>query len=657
MATGQAFGKALPDGTYCPAIESNYGIHYKIPFVGQDWHVDWFSGSRSSYYYEEGTKQPVTWFDYSDKCAALAEARNYRYWSDFTSTYSILLNGSDSAIYESDIWKATYNEFLSDIQFLWGSPEEGGVFIIKSADDPTDIKSLKYFIGILWGLYTQERTDPNTGDTYSFYLLSVNLVGSLRHSLNRFKKVAWFVYNNTAYPDGEDVTNGYSYFSAFLAGEPDQWYTTSNVTSLRTELPEACTNNINYVGYDITISDIPVFEIMRPNNAWGWYGQTDNAEIDIFDWSPSLDEWEQISGIPSGGYELDPSSGGGFSGDGGGNGSPDVEGDEIIDESMEALNSLTCINSGLVTLYRPTPAELSSFAGFLYTGIDDTAAAQLKKLITNPLEYIIFVALCKFTPPISGEREEISFCGIGSGVTCDKISQQFYELDCGTLYFKEQFASFLDYSPNSKIKVYLPFCGCHEINCDDAVGSYIHIKYRIDLLSGCCVAKIIINRAARSTAPKDCRVNSIVYEFTGNIYLTMPLTATDWRGFYSSLVGLVGGVAGALTGGVGGAVALGGSVANSVMAQKVNVNRSGAIGSSYGYMGQNKPYIILERPIQSVPNSWGMFEGYTSNIYATIGDLKGYTEIDANTIWTKNIPCTDAEADEIRQLFNTGVYL
>lgn len=657
MATGAPNEKALPDGTRCPTIERTYGIHYKIPYVGQNWRDVWFSGSMTSFYYEEGTSTTVTWTDYSHACEKLASARNFRYWSDFTATYDVLLNGSFSSVYESDTWKNAYNNFLNDTSFLWGSPEEGGVFIVKAADNPSSMGSLAYWICMWWGLYTKRQWNSSLGDFDDFYKIDINNIGSNRHSLNQFKKVAWFVYNNTYYRDGEDVQNNYSYYSAFLAGAPNRWYDTSLVTAVDWDLNcEEVTDNCNYVGYDITISDIPVFEIQRPVKAWGWASGSDNSHIDIYDWRPD-DTWTQIEGVPADGYNLDPSSGGGYAGQGGGEGSPDTDGDDISDEDLGDLNSLTAINSGLVTLYRPTTAELTSFANFLYSGITDSAATQLKKLIANPLEYVIFVALCKFTPPISGEREEIAFCGIGSGVWSDKISNQFYDLDCGTVYFKEQFASFLDYSPNSKVKLYLPFVGCYELSVDDLVGSAVHIKYRIDLLSGCCVAKVKVSRQARSTAPKDCRINSIIYEYTGNVYLNMPLSATDWRGAYQSLVGLVGGVAGGLAGGVGGALAIGNSVASSVLSQKVSVNRSGQIGSAYGYLGQDKPYFILERPIQSVPNQWSSYAGYTSNILYRVGNLSGYTESDPKTVWSMNLHCTDGEANEIKSLFETGVYL
>lgn len=659
MATGAPYEKALPDGTRCPTIEQSYGVHYKIPYVGQEWRTAWFSGSLSSYFYEEGTSGPMTWIDYSHNCEQLADSRNYRYWADFQATYSALFEGSWESVYNSDTWKNLYNELMSDISFLWGSPEEGGVFIVKAADNPSSLSSLRYWIVSWWGTYKQKQWNESIGDFEYKYKIAVSNAGNNRHSLNRFKKAAWHVFNNVSYPTGEEPQNSYSYYSVFLAGSPDVWYTTSNVTNVQRNLNcEDVTQDYKYVGYDITIADVPVFEIQRPVHAFGWSteGYPDNAQVHIWDWRPD-DTWEQIEGVPADGYNLDPTADAGISGDGGGNGSPDTNGDDVSDEDLGDLNSLTAINSGLVTLYRPTTAELTSFANFLYSGITDSAATQLKKLIANPLEYVIFVALCKFTPPISGVREEIAFCGIGSGVWSDKISNQFYDLDCGTVYFKEQFATFLDYSPNSKVKLYLPFVGCYDLSVDDLVGSYVHVKYRIDLLSGCCVAKVNIYRTARSTAPSDCSINSIIYEYTGNVYLNMPLSATDWRGAYQSLVGLVGGVAGGLAGGVGGALAIGNSVASSVLSQKVSVNRSGQIGSAYGYLGQSKPYLILERPIQSVPNRWGSYAGYVSNTYQTIKNLKGYTETDPKTVWSMNMHCTDAEATEIKSLFETGVYL
>lgn len=651
MATGKStYSHSIGSGKeeiYLPSIEESYGIHYKVPLIGQSWSDISFPHGRQWYYYEEDTGSPMMMFDYSSNCQEISSAPKNIYFSDFTSRYELLFSGNATEEqYQSDTWKTLYNNLLEEISFLWGSPSEGGAFIVNnyySASSPA------FQIYMWWGLYSKTETVQEV--TTTVYKVAVQNCGSNRHSYAQLQHVGWCVYNSVSYPDGGSPTiTAHTYWSMLLGGAPNKVYmgtVTGNQGAFGLEVATA----------DVTFLPYPTqqgFYVDVPERAWYFEGSSDNSQVDCWDWRPES-PWTQIEGVPENGYETavptdNTSTGGGTI--------PDQTGDDIDDESLTDLNSLTAINSGLVTLYRPTTSELTSFANFLYTGITDSIANQLKKLVTNPLDYVIFVALCKFAPPIYG-REEIAFCGVGSGVSADKIVNQFYDLDCGTIHFREQYRSFLDYSPNSKVKIYLPFGGIHELNIDECMGSAISVKYRIDLLSGSAVAKVKITRDRRDTAPFDCSIDSFIYEYPCNVYLTMPLSATDWRGTYQSLVSLAGGVVGGVaTGGVGGAMSIATSVASAVTSNKVSVSRSGQIGSSYGYLGQDDPYLILERPITSVPSQYESWEGLNSNILERVGNMSGYTEIDTDTMWTDSFGyATKEECDMIKELFNGGIYL
>lgn len=651
MATGTSkYSHSIGSGEqeiYLPSIEESYGIHYKEPLIGQTWRTLSFPNNRMWYYYEEDSKSKITTYDYKANCIALQDRPKYIYASDFWSKYDLLFSGDATDVeYESDTWKTLYNELLEDISFLWGSPSEGGAFIFNNYWSES---SPGFQICMWWGLYSKEIIVEEVA--YTHYKIAVQACGSQRHSYAQMQSAGWCVYNSVSYPDGSSPTiTSSTYWTLLLCGNSSKCYM-GNVLGNEGAFPlSIATSVIDY--FDTSVGSY--YTVPTPERAWYFEGGSDNAQVDCWDWRPD-ETWTQIEGIPKNGYDTPVPSSNITTGNGT---LPDDSGDDIGDEDLTDLNSLTAINSGLVTLYRPTQAELSSFASFLYTGITDSIADQLKKLVTNPLDYVIFVALCKFAPPIYG-REEIAFCGVGSGVSADKITNQFYDLSCGNITFREQYNSFLDYSPNSKVKIYLPYCGVHELNIDECMGSTIAVKYRIDLLSGSGVAKVKITRNKRNTAPFDCSINSYIYEFPCNVYLTMPLSATDWRGTYQSLVSLAGGViTGAATGGIGGAMSIASSVASAVTSNKVSVNRSGQIGSSYGYLGENKPYLILERPITSIPERFEMWEGLESNITAKVANLSGYTEIDTDTLWSDSFGhATQEECKMIKDIMNGGVYL
>lgn len=645
VVVSYGYWQNLSDGTYLPSIESGYGIDYEIPFVGSEQTV-YFPFNRIWDYYSQGVQTPIIWKDFSENCNECASKPNYRYSSDFWARHTTLTNGfTDITEQQLDALKAAFD---SDVSWLWGSLDEGGAFIFKSADNPSDINSLRYRVYMCWGEFEREPENPDYSDGKYFYYFST-MDGSNRKYLEQMYKVGFFIDADDSAIEQNSIMG--IYYCTNISDNRMFCGNVSGSSSVFMEPPEVCTAMPEWEA-----GLASEFWVETPVRAWYFEGGSTNSKSHLYGFHMDNTIW--ISGNPFSDDEYgdEPSGTGGTNTSGGGYGTPATDTGDVDGESADDLNQLTAINSGLATLFNPTQAELASFANWLYTDITDNIADQLKKLQTNPIEYILFVSLCKFNPPTSG-RMEIGFAGFGSGVSAQKISNQFMEIDCGTIDYKEQFCSFLDY--HSKVQIYLPFCGTHELNVDDVMGSRINVNYLIDLLSGSCIARVKITRSVRATAPQDSRVNDVIYEFQGNVYLSMPISSTDWRGTYQALINLAGSVFnGAASGGGYGAVA--GAVtgaANAIMAEKVTVSRSGQAGSAYGFMNNKKPYLILERPIQSVPVNWGGFEGYMSNNRAKIGNLKGYTETDPNTVWSDNIHCTDSEAEEIRSMFNSGVYL
>lgn len=644
MATYKTLpASSVQDEVYCPSIIYQYGPHYYSNFIGDEWKTERLPNNRAWYFYEEGNQQPVTWFDYTNLCNRLTAKNNFNYYGDFESRHEYLLEGFAPEEYGSDTYNQYVDAFNNDVEWIYGSIEDGGVFVIKTANQNAQSSSDMYYrIQICYGIY-QYNDEHDHGD---YYVALGNVSNKI--SITGMKRIGWFLYNDIQYIDeGLKIDNNYSYLSFFASQDSASWYAGTMGGVLGTRLPEFCTGDIRYVDYPT--GDITGTNVRAPVRAWYWEGGSANMEHDFAVYLPS--DAKQISGETLEDLEIQPTPS--ASSPSGGYGTPDNTSDDIDDEDLSDINQLTAINSGLVTLFNPTMAELQSFSQWLYTGITDPIADQLKRLVSNPLEYIIFVAMCKFQPPVNGTREEIAFCGVGSNVFAEKISQQFMDIDCGTININEQWQSFLDYSPHSKIKIHLPMVGTHELQMDDVMGGQIGVKYRIDLLSGCCVAKVKVRRVSRKQF--DPAINSILYQFDGNVYLTMPLSASDWRGAYASLVNFAGGVVQGFSGNTMGAV---GSIASAITSQKLSVARSGQTGSAYGYVGQNKPYLILERPIDCVPENFGAFEGYTSNIRARVSDLIGYTEIDEDTIWSDDFGhATAEECQMIKDIMNGGVYL
>ena len=451
----------LADGTYLPSIESGYGIDYEIPFVGGT-HTENFPYNRVWDFYSEGVQTAITWHNFSANCNECASKPNYRYSSDFWDRHSTLANGfTDITEQQLAALKAAFN---SDVSWLWGSLDDGGAFIFKSADNPSDINSLRYRVYMCWGEFEREPENPDYSNGRYFYHFS-SMDGSNRIYLEQMYNVGFFI-------DGDDSAIGQNAVMGiyYCTNKDDNRVFCGNMDGVwGMATPQEATS---IPGWSIGLGQIEWLE--TPLLAWYFEGGSRNSKSNLYGFHMDNTLW--ISGNPFSDDEYgdEPSGAGGTNTSGGGYGTPATDTGDVDGESADDLNQLTAINSGLATLFNPTQAELAAFADWLYTDITDSIADQLKKLQTNPIEYILFVSLCKFNPPTSG-RMEIGFAGFGSGVSAQKISQQFMEINCGTIDYREQFCSFLDYK--SKVQIYLPFCGTHDLNVDDVMGSKINVNY------------------------------------------------------------------------------------------------------------------------------------------------------------------------------------
>lgn len=369
-----------------------------------------------------------------------------------------------------------------------------------------------------------------------------------------------------------------------------------------------------------------------------------------------------------GGSEIDqddnPFSKGGYNSNGGGGGAWDDSSDQGGYTTPDQF-TIDALNCGLLTVYNPTENELKDFNDYIFTDITDAMATQLKKLIADPIDYVIFLAMCHFQPTVKNAKEAITFCGINTGVTANVVSPQMQFVNCGTIYISEhsETASFLSYDPYFKAHLYLPYIGMVDISVDDIMDAYISIQYIIDMLTGSCIAQVIQKRTAKRCDSDVLNEEITIGEYTGNCFENLPLSATDWRGLFQGVIQFAGG----LTSVAGGNVAGLGAMASAVMSDKVSVSRSGQLGANYGYMGFQKPYFLFERPNVAIAgdilgkdnkSSYGGWQGWTCNIIKRLGNFKGYTEVRPECLWTDSINgITEDEAAVMKELFSTGVYL
>ena len=320
------------------------------------------------------------------------------------------------------------------------------------------------------------------------------------------------------------------------------------------------------------------------------------------------------------------------SGEGGYGGTFDKTSDTI---SLPSLPNVSASSCGFVDLFKMSLANTLSLSNYLWTNIDEIGET-LRKVLSNPMDAIISLSLTNITLP-DGANVEIKLGGLPTGVHGERTVSQFAVVDCGTITVPLYWGTALDYSPNAKAEIYLPCIGTQPINIDDILGKNVQVVYHCDLLSGACIAYILVD-------------GSVMYQYTGNVITQIPLSSSSCLELYKAVISTVGSVATAsATGDVVGAAS---SVTN-LMSSKPTIQRGGTISGNTGSLCIKKPYITLIRAEQSLPTNYQEQRGFPCNVYMPFSELHGYTEIDS--VQLKDISATDNEKEEIMQLLKSGV--
>lgn len=310
---------------------------------------------------------------------------------------------------------------------------------------------------------------------------------------------------------------------------------------------------------------------------------------------------------------------------------PNANGDDGNIPSIVPI--ITGTGDGVMSVFKMTPSEVSELGSYLWSSTNMT---DILKVFQNPLDAVI--SLHKVFCNVSGNGEaEIKLGYLSTGVQSTKVTQYIVTADMGSIMLSEKFHNALDYPPYTNVSIYLPFIGIQQLNAYEVVDSTINVTYKIDILTGACIAQIRITRG---------NMSSILYEFNGSMLYQIPLTGGNFAQAIANTV--TGVVAGAVTGGVAGAI-LGGS--GSLFHSNVEIGRSGGLTSNAGMLGTRTPYLIICHSATYDANSYNKFYGYPSNKTVLLSDCTGYTKVKDIQL---HVNCTNEEKEELEEILKGG---
>lgn len=317
-------------------------------------------------------------------------------------------------------------------------------------------------------------------------------------------------------------------------------------------------------------------------------------------------------------------------------------------------------NAGFITMYKLGPAEMWVFAQNFFT---DTVLEHIRDLLGKPMDIFVGCGLVPYVP----EGNTMWYPLVGgvyiSQQAITKIDKQYAEFDFGSIYIEEYGKNVFDYSPYTKILIWLPYIGYRELPVDEVMGKNIRVKYHCDCLGGDCVAFITTQVKPQGISPF---AEVVIAQYNGSILSQVPVGSMDYQNLISNVVnsaiGGVGVMIGSAVGGFDGS-SLGSqvntitsSIAGIVNGMKPNYKRDGVPGSTAGFMSIQYPYIIRHIPNQSLPSNYRNIMGYPSNIGGKLGDgFEGFAAVE--DIQLNNIPAMEPEREEIMEYLRKGVII
>lgn len=306
------------------------------------------------------------------------------------------------------------------------------------------------------------------------------------------------------------------------------------------------------------------------------------------------------------------------------------------------IPSVSSNDTGFVAIYHPTKAIVKSFSQWLWSvGFD---LETFKKLFQDPMSAIISLHQIYATPEDETTNTTIQLGYINTNISCSYTKDTAITLDCGSIIIPEVYKNALDYEPAAEASIYLPFIGFRKISVNDIMNNTVNVSYNIDLITGNCVAFIVVNRGT---------YQAILYTFNGNCSVELPITAANFSNIISNGIGLAASIgAAAMTGGIAAPMVIG-VTANAISNSKISIEHGGSLSGNVGSLAGKKPYIIVTRPRNKTALNYHKFAGYPTSSNVKLSNCSGFTRV--KEIILDDIDATEDEKIELEQLLKKGV--
>lgn len=238
-------------------------------------------------------------------------------------------------------------------------------------------------------------------------------------------------------------------------------------------------------------------------------------------------------------------------------------------------------------------------------------------------------------------------------MTLNITQNVIFEYTTSTYYISRRLNNFLDFEPYTSMQLHLPFMPVITLQPSSIYGNGIKIHYTIDIFTGVLSADVmIIDPGSQGERSREYILTTV----QTNIKTDIPIMGN------AAQAGIFGGLTSAIVGAMGGkddtaVIAAGVSAADDLS----KISTGSAVGKMSidgigAYMSSRTPFILITRPIPSVPtNKYLSLMGSPSHQDGAVGDFKGFSVFESVDL--SSIAATESEKRELESMLKGGVFV
>lgn len=248
------------------------------------------------------------------------------------------------------------------------------------------------------------------------------------------------------------------------------------------------------------------------------------------------------------------------------------------------------------TIYEPTNANMQKINDAIFINAADGTTINVQQYFSSYKKFYCNIPVAGYKQ-LKGGRYDF-------GEQAPYVKEHTIVVNCGSVEIPEQNQSLLDYSPFSRLTIYLPFIGFQELDDKLVVGHTLKVQYVVDVLSGRCLAQLFVD----STDLKSCFA-----EYGGTI------------------------------------------AADEIFGTDNGYNYYGAYElMTTMQLGELSCYVLIHTKIP-LEGDIVNYKGLPTNEIVRVGDVTGFVKY--SSIHVDGMTATDSEKSEIESLLMSGIFV